>query len=149
MNLVLHFDMISLCYQARLFLFLPKKVCKIFLRLSFPGDLLFGIPFRASRSLDSVTRPLQVWKLFFRKNRNIYLTRIDVYVIFLKYRLFSKEICIKAFRFLINFFLSVTFKKYWYSEDISIKKSLNLSKKKMKMIFKSIFMTLQNIYDRK
>ena len=111
MNLVLHFDMISLCYQARLFLFLPKKVCKIFLRLSFPGDLLFGIPFRASRSLDSVTRPLQVWKLFFRKNRNIYLTRIDVYVIFLKYRLFSKEICIKAFRFLINFFFICHFQK--------------------------------------
>ena len=42
-------------------------------------------------------------RLFFRKNGNIYLTKAGIQIFFLKFRFFSKEIFVKAFKFLINF----------------------------------------------
>ena len=65
------------------------------MRLSFPSNLSLGyfleyLDFRFSyRAFTSLI-------LFFHKNGNINLTKINIYIFFLKFGFFNKEIFIEA-----------------------------------------------------
>ena len=94
----------------RYFYFFQKRFIKFFCEAILSRGFIIRHTFQSIWKFRFSYRTITSLRRFFRKNGKIYLTKIGIYIFFLKFRFFSKETFVKAFKLLINFmFIVISF----------------------------------------